>query len=165
MSPHQKLELPTGGLRNVTIQVGRRGVVLAAKLQGLYDRDDLVIHKSTWNELPKLVNLTGVATVIAYAARSPLLGGQGSRAAFFLVLWPCAWLAMLAGRKLARRTALRRAPDERCVIVGNEAHCAGLGKRIAQIDGVTVVSTVPLAELTGSPDALRALTLLSQLIA
>jgi len=128
-------------------------VVLAAKLLGLYDRDDLVIGKSTWREFPRLVNLTAVATVIAYAARSPLIGGHGAREGFFLVLWPCALLTIVAGRTLARR-----APDERCVIVGNEAHCAGLGARLAQIDGVTVAGTVPLAELAGSPGALHALT-------
>jgi len=42
-------------------------VVLGAKIQGLYDRDDLVIRKSTWSELPRLLNLTAVMTLIGYA--------------------------------------------------------------------------------------------------
>src|SRR5450755_2679290 len=131
-------------------------VVLAAKLQGLYDRDDLVIRKSTWSELPRLLALTGVATVVAYAARAQLLGGMGSRAGFFVALWSFAFVAMLAGRSLARRIARSRAPDERCVIVGNETHCEGLGAGLAGIDGVALVGTVPLSRLAGSIDDLHA---------
>ena len=133
-------------------------VVLAAKLQGLYDRDDLVIRKSTWSELPKLVALTGIASVIAYAARGQLIGGQSSRAGFFLALLSFALLTMVTGRVLARRIARRRAPEERCVIVGDDAHCASLGEGIARIDGVTLVGTIPLSRLAGSIDALHGLT-------
>jgi exopolysaccharide biosynthesis polyprenyl glycosylphosphotransferase len=133
-------------------------VVLAAKLQGLYDRDDLVIRKSTWTEVPRLLALTGVATVIAYAARAQLLGGLGSRPGFFIALWSFAFLAMLAGRSLARQIARSRAPDERCVIVGDEAQCDGLGEGIASIDGVTLVGTFPLSRLAGTLDGLQALT-------
>jgi exopolysaccharide biosynthesis polyprenyl glycosylphosphotransferase len=133
-------------------------VVVGAKLQGLYDRDDLVIRKSTWTELPRILTLTGVATLIGYAARQQLLGGQSSRAGFFLVLWLSLVMCMLVGRTVARRVARRRAPDERCVIVGDEAYCAGLGEGIAHIDGVTLVGTVPLADLAGSAEALHTVT-------
>jgi exopolysaccharide biosynthesis polyprenyl glycosylphosphotransferase len=133
-------------------------LVVGAKVQGLYDRDDLVIRKSTWSELPRLLTLTAVTTLIGYAARSQLLGGQNSRAGFFLALWLGLVASMLAGRTLARRIARARAPDERCVIVGDAAYCAGLGEGIAHINGVTLVCTVPLAELAGSADALHALT-------
>jgi exopolysaccharide biosynthesis polyprenyl glycosylphosphotransferase len=133
-------------------------LVIGAKLQGLYDRDDLVIRKSTWSELPRLLSLTAVTTLIGYAARAQLLGGQNSRAGFFLALWFSLLASMLAGRTLARRVARARAPDERCVIVGDAAYCSGLGEGIAHIDGVTLVCTVPLAQLAGSADALHALT-------
>ncbi len=78
-------------------------VVPTAKLQGLYDRDDLVIRKSTWSELPKLVALTGIATMIGCAARGQLIGGQSSRAGFFLALWSLALLTKVTGPVLARR--------------------------------------------------------------
>src|SRR5450755_248380 len=133
-------------------------VVFAAKLHGLYDRDDLVIGKSTWSEFPKLLALTGIASVFAYAARGEMIGGQSSRAVFFVTLWSFALVAMLAGRAMARRIARRRAPEERCVIVGDETRCAGLGERIGDIDGVTLVGTVPLSRLAGSLDGLHALT-------
>jgi len=133
-------------------------VVVGAKLQGLYDRDDLVIRKSTWTELPRLLTLTAVTTLIGYAAREQLLGGERSRAGFFLALWLALVTSMLAGRTLARRIARRQAPDERCVIVGDEAYCSGLGEGIAHIPGVRLVGTVPLAQLAGSADALHALT-------
>jgi exopolysaccharide biosynthesis polyprenyl glycosylphosphotransferase len=133
-------------------------IVVGAKLQGLYDRDDLVIRKSTWTELPRLLTLTAVATLIGYAARQQLLGGENSRAGFFLLLWLSLLTSMVVGRTLARGIARRRAPDERCVIVGDETYCAGLAEGIARIDGVTLVGTVPLAQLAGSADALHALT-------
>lgn len=133
-------------------------VVVGAKLQGLYDRDDLVIRKSTWTELPRLLTLTAVTTLMGYAAREQFLGGEKSRAGFFLALWLGLVTSMLVGRTLARRIARRRAPDERCVIVGDEAYCSGLGEGIAHIAGVTLVGTVPLAQLAGSPDALHTLT-------
>jgi exopolysaccharide biosynthesis polyprenyl glycosylphosphotransferase len=133
-------------------------VVIGAKLQGLYDRDDLVIRKSTWTELPRVLTLTAVTTLIGYAGREELLGGERSRAGFFLVLWVALVTSMLVGRTLARRMARKRAPDERCVIVGDEAYCAGLAEGIARIDGVALVGTVPLSQLAGSADALHALT-------
>jgi hypothetical protein len=54
-------------------------VVLAAKLMGLYDRDDIVLHKSTLDEAPKLFHLaTLVALLVALLDRVIVSGEFGT---------------------------------------------------------------------------------------
>jgi hypothetical protein len=44
-------------------------IVFVAKIQGLYDRDELVIRKSTLDELPRLVNLATLFALLVWLAR------------------------------------------------------------------------------------------------
>ena len=51
-------------LVNLGSLVGLPLVVIAAKTLGLYDRDELVIHKTTLNDAPKLFYLTTLFTLV-----------------------------------------------------------------------------------------------------
>ena len=53
-------------------------IVLAAKVGGLYDKDELVIDHSTLNELPRLVNLAAMGALLFWIARHYLVVGAPS---------------------------------------------------------------------------------------
>src|SRR4051812_47782139 len=61
-------------------------VVLLGKLLGLYDRDELVFHKSTLDEAPKHFKLAGLYTLLTWLLAPALIDGAFTRAAG-LALW------------------------------------------------------------------------------
>jgi exopolysaccharide biosynthesis polyprenyl glycosylphosphotransferase len=96
-------------------------IVLLAKTTGRYDHDEVVLRKSTLDELPALLGLSaGFAltwSVVALLAGSePHLHGSG-------IVLLCAWTAtfLVAGRAGARLLAQSAAPRERVLIVGSAA--------------------------------------------
>ena len=61
-------------------------MVIVAKLQGLYDQDELVIRKSTLDELPRLVNLATLMTMLVWLGRNLIVTGA-PRTTDLLALW------------------------------------------------------------------------------
>src|SRR3954463_6615334 len=55
--------------------------VLLGKLLGLYDRDELVFHKSTLDEAPHLFQLAGLYTLLAWLLSPALIEGAFTREA------------------------------------------------------------------------------------
>lgn len=94
-------------------------IILIAKVTGRYDHDELVLRKSTLDEIPRLLSLAGayalIWSVVAFLAGRQLhLGGGGvallcASTATFLVL----------GRSTARMLAQLSAPRERVLIIGS----------------------------------------------
>jgi exopolysaccharide biosynthesis polyprenyl glycosylphosphotransferase len=122
-------------------------VVLAAKLMGLYDRDDIVLHKSTLDEAPKLFHLaTLVALLVALLDRVIVSGEFGTSQ--LLVLWGTFLVLVIGGRALARRLARRIAPAERCLIVGPAGARMRLAHKLASSERVhgEVVGYLPLED-------------------
>ncbi|MEA2293789.1 MAG: hypothetical protein QOE86_1428 [Solirubrobacteraceae bacterium] len=93
------------------------GWVVVNKLLGLYDRDDKVIHRSTLDELPKLLHSITLGTLIVYLV-APLLGVEVHREQTILFL-AFACLTVPGARTLARATVRRAFAPERCVILGS----------------------------------------------
>jgi hypothetical protein len=61
-------------------------VLLVSKVSGLYDRDDLVLHKATLDEAPELFQLaTLYALLISVLSGAFVSGGLGARQV--VVLW------------------------------------------------------------------------------
>lgn len=92
-------------------------VVLVNKLLGLYDRDELVIRKTTLEEAPAILNAATLYTLILYLLHDTLFTGSAERAAAavgWVVFIVAATLArvgvrMVAGRLVSpERIALRR---------------------------------------------------------
>ena len=84
-------------------------LVLAVKVVGLYDRDELVVHKTTLNDAPHLFYLTAVITVLLSVLESAVNGVDAS-ASTLLVLWGF----LLSGMIVARWTrAASRVPSRR----------------------------------------------------
>src|SRR5690242_20670178 len=92
-------------------------VVLLFKAAGLYDRDDLRLMHSTLDEVPLLLQLTGLLALGVAILQSGLLANS-FRAGQIGALWLVSFAALCAGRVLARGVAGRTAPIERCLVIG-----------------------------------------------
>jgi len=134
-------------------------VVLMNKLARLYERDELVLKRSTLDEVPTILQLTGVFTLVVTVLQPLLLAGNlGS----FQVaaLWATTFLLSVGGRMLARRAAAQTSAVERCLVIGDESHAERVRERLRS-SGVqaTVVATLPLAgddaRAIGGPEGVR----------
>jgi exopolysaccharide biosynthesis polyprenyl glycosylphosphotransferase len=133
-------------------------VVLAGKVQGLYDRDDLVIHKSTLNEFPRIANLATLLTLMIWLGRHVIVIGAPSTEQL-LALWCLLIATMALGRFAARATASRRSQVERCLLVGSSR----LNKRLAAkfqagVGRAVLVDSVAVEAVANDHEALHDLT-------
>ncbi len=92
--------------------------VVVAKVLGLYERDDLVIRKSTTDELPKLVNLATTVTLLVWLGRHYIAVGQPPTEAL-LALWMLLTATTCLFRVVARNLAARVSAVERCLLLGD----------------------------------------------
>src|SRR5579884_1325356 len=93
-------------------------IVVGAKLMGRYDRDDMMLRRSTLDEVPQLFALAAVWAItwslIAFPARDAiLLAGAG-----IALLWLATGGLLVVGRTFARQLAKLLTPPERVLIVG-----------------------------------------------
>jgi exopolysaccharide biosynthesis polyprenyl glycosylphosphotransferase len=119
-------------------------LVLIFKMAGLYDRDQLRIVHSTLDELPLLLQLTGLyvlgVTILQSVAVQGSLGG-----AQIAALWAVTLLAVAGGRTLARFAGGRVMPVERCLVIGARARAERIREKLASSGArTTVVATFPL---------------------
>jgi exopolysaccharide biosynthesis polyprenyl glycosylphosphotransferase len=92
--------------------------VLASKLFGLYERDELVLNKTTLEESAALFQLASFFTLVTWLANSVVVDGYlGTRQV--LGLWAILYLMSLLGRSVARAVARRHAAVERCLLAGS----------------------------------------------
>ena len=121
-------------------------VVVAAKLQGLYDRDELVIAKSTLDELPRLFNLATLFALIMWLSRHFVVQGAPSTIDL-LILWVLLLGSLVGGRMLARRLAAASSPVERCMMLGEVTVYDRLAARVADDRHLDLVGWAPLEEV------------------
>jgi len=131
-------------------------IVVLNKLAGLYDRDDLVLRRTTLEDAPSLAQMTGVMALISWllydtVAAAPL------NAPIILSLWAGTFATLLASRAVARELARRLSPPERCLVIGDPQSIGIVRDKIVQstAGSATVVATVPLKSSVGMPIVLR----------
>jgi exopolysaccharide biosynthesis polyprenyl glycosylphosphotransferase len=94
-------------------------IIVIAKMSGRYDHDEVVLRKSTLDEIPPLMMLAAsfalIWSVVAYAAGVRLHSGGAGTA----VLWGATGIALIFWRATARAFGQLRAPVERVLIVGS----------------------------------------------
>jgi exopolysaccharide biosynthesis polyprenyl glycosylphosphotransferase len=127
------------------------GVILAlplvvgiSKLLGLYDRDELVLRKSTLDEAPTLFQLATLFALLVWIAEAPLrIGelGQGEVA----VLWGSLFLLLIAARVAARTVARRTTAPERCLLLGDPAACRRVRAKITESASVNAEVVAEIA--------------------
>lgn len=117
--------------------------VLISKVQGLYDRDDMVLRKSTvaeWRTVLRASVITSIAAYLSWWSTTTPSEGHGLRVFGFLVLGM--FMLMLPARACARQIARRLTSDERCVIVGSVESWGPLAKLLRETPGVEFLGAV-----------------------
>ena len=94
-------------------------VVAAAKILGLYERDDQRIRKTTAEELPRLAQLGALLVLGVWLADEWLIGGPAGKDQA-LVFGLVFVVAAVLGRRSARNLVNRDLPRERCLFIGDE---------------------------------------------
>jgi exopolysaccharide biosynthesis polyprenyl glycosylphosphotransferase len=130
------IELSSRSLQLTWASVAAVPILLAgAKICGLYDRDDSLLRKTTLDEVPRLFHVATLSALVAWLAGGLLVGGVLDRhEAVFL--WLALALLLALARTVARAVALRLAPVERCLFVGDAATAEAIGSKLADGSGV-----------------------------
>lgn len=115
--------------------IGLPIVVLAAKLVGLYDRDELLVNKATIDEAPRVFQLATLETLVFSVFDRHLFVSAHLTAAQVLVLWPAMFVCTLLARGLARVFARAVTPKERCLFVGTEVSADRLRAKLEATGG------------------------------
>ncbi len=104
--------------------------VLIAKAIGLYDRDAHLLHKTTLDEVPRLLSLSTGAVLLIWLANGLVITGEIERAQV-IACWAVLFVGLIGFRALARFLALRSTPIERCLFVGDEASAEEFREKLA----------------------------------
>ena len=115
------------------------------KVSGLYDRDELRLVHSTLDEVPLLVQLTGLFALGLAILQSIVLAGSLS-ATRIAALWIASFGTIVCGRMVARAIAGRTSPLERCLVIGEAAQAGRIRDKLASSQArAEVVASLPLA--------------------
>jgi exopolysaccharide biosynthesis polyprenyl glycosylphosphotransferase len=111
---------------SANVLLGLPLVLVASKLSGLYDRDELLVRKTTIEEAPRLFQLATLYTLVVWMFDDVVVGGQ-LESAQALVLWLSLWIFGVLFRRGARALACHASAPERLLLVGD----AGTHNRLA----------------------------------
>jgi len=120
-------------------------VVLVSKLIGLYDRDEVLLRKTTLDESPALFQLATLWTLLTFLLGPLLVDGELGRDQV-AGLWFTLFALGLLLRAGARQLALHVTPVERCLVVGAADASRQIARKLEDGHGVKaeVVAWVPL---------------------
>jgi exopolysaccharide biosynthesis polyprenyl glycosylphosphotransferase len=105
-------------------------VVAVSKIHGLYERDELMVRKTTMDEAPQLFQQATLYTLIVWLLEDVLVAGDLGRSQV-VALWVTLFVTALVGRRLARSLARKAAPPERCMLIGDASSYATLVARMS----------------------------------
>ncbi len=115
------------------------------KVSGLYDRDELRLVHSTLDEVPSLVQLTGLFALGLAILQSIVLSGSLS-ATRIAALWIASFGTIVCGRIVARAMAGVASPVERCLVIGDLPQAGRIRDKLASSQArAEVVASLPLA--------------------
>ena len=123
-------------------------IVVMAKVAGRYDHDELVLRKSTLEEVPSLVILAA-GFALAWSAVAFLIGAHlDAGRAGVVVLWASTSAWLIIGRTSARAMAAALAPPERALVVGDADSRAKVTQALSYDPSarVEIIGYLPLEE-------------------
>jgi exopolysaccharide biosynthesis polyprenyl glycosylphosphotransferase len=120
-------------------------IVLLGKLAGLYDRDEIVLSKTTLDEGPALFQISGVFALVVGLFYEPMSSHSLTLVA---VLWTGTCVALLCARAAARGMVRLWSPAERCLLIGAPMSLERLREKIIAARGVKadVVAQIALPQ-------------------
>lgn len=125
--------------------VGVALLLFLFKVSGLYDRDELRLVHSTLDEVPVLVQLTGLFALGLAILQSIVLMGSLS-AGRIAAVWIASFCAIVTGRMVTRAIAAWTSPVERCLVVGEVGQAGRIREKLASCRArAEVVASLPLA--------------------
>jgi len=110
-------------------------LVVCAKLTGLYDRDETLLRKTTLDEAPKLFQLATLCALVTWLAGGLLTHRPLDRHEA-LFLWLALAGGLIAARAVSRALALRVAPVERCLFIGDRVSAETIRSKLCARGGV-----------------------------
>ena len=110
-------------------------LIVGAKVSGLYDRDDTLIRKTTLDEVPKLFQLATLCALVAWMTGGLIVAGTLDRHEA-LFLWLALTVLLVLMRSAARAIALRIAPEERCLFIGDAAAAKTIRSKLSDHGGI-----------------------------
>ena len=134
---------------NDTLTAAALGVpllfVFVAKLMGLYDRDAELLHKTTLDEVPKLLSLSTSAALALWLADGLLVNGVIGRDQVVVSL-VALFVCRIVTRSSARAIAIRMTPAERCLFIGHSSAAEEFREKLAGSHAVRadVVGWLPI---------------------
>ena len=143
-------ELSGRSLRITWVGVaGLLAVFIGAKVIGLYDRDEALLHKTTLDEAPQLFQVATLGALCAWLAGGFVIGGGTLSREEALGLWALLFVFLIVARTSARAFALSAAPAERCLFIGDRAAAETIRSKLADNHGLN-------AKLVGALDPAEA---------
>jgi exopolysaccharide biosynthesis polyprenyl glycosylphosphotransferase len=123
---------------------------LLAKMAGLYDRDQFILHKTTLDETPALVAVSAIFALFVEGVQAVQYTG-GSHP---LPLWAILSVGLVLMRGLVRFVTVRVSPTERVLVVGDASTTAAIRRKLAQDPSLnaTVVGRVGTNGNADRPD-------------
>ncbi|HWH12646.1 MAG TPA: exopolysaccharide biosynthesis polyprenyl glycosylphosphotransferase [Solirubrobacteraceae bacterium] len=94
-------------------------VVVGGKLKGLYDRDEVLINKTTLDQAPELFQLATLYTLLVWFF-DVLAFDRPPTARQLALLWGALFVLTVAARRLARWVSRQLSSVERCLFVGSD---------------------------------------------
>jgi exopolysaccharide biosynthesis polyprenyl glycosylphosphotransferase len=126
-------------------------IAVLAKLHGLYDRDDLLVRKTTIEEVPRLFQHATLATLALVLLDEPLGIGSTSDTQAGALLMLLLVFSVL-GRMGARRLAGAFSSPERCLVLGDRAAADDLRERTAGRAGIHIIGAADLHDVVTYTD-------------
>ncbi len=129
--------------------------VVLAKLQGLYDRDEMALHKTTMVEWRRLLQPAALTTLGVYITWHLVAGTTYiQHLRLFVFLMTVMFLLDVGGRLVARNLARRISPPERVLVVGDQDSCQALARRLCDVPGVELAGRVSIRDYEWSVEGL-----------
>jgi exopolysaccharide biosynthesis polyprenyl glycosylphosphotransferase len=130
----------SGGIKWATLAIPPL-FVLVCKALGLYDRDENLIHKTTLDEIPALFGIATLSALLLVFSNGLFIASGLSRGQAF-VTWTVLFVLLVCLRSLARWTATRLLPPERCLLLGDPRRASAFREKLS-------LTTSARAELVG----------------
>jgi exopolysaccharide biosynthesis polyprenyl glycosylphosphotransferase len=143
-----------GGTRPATLVVVP-AIVLISKLLGIYDREELLVRKSTLDEAPVVFQLATLYSLVVWLINGQFITGTTDRRGL-LSLWLSTFLLLLLFRATARMISRAITPVERCLVIGDGQTCQRLRTKLARRRSLhaQVVANVPVDGFGREPPGL-----------
>jgi exopolysaccharide biosynthesis polyprenyl glycosylphosphotransferase len=144
---------------NPGMLLGLPFVVIVAKVFGVYERDELVLKKTTLDEAPVLMQIAGLTTLMLWLTHDGL-SVASLEGVEVVWTWIAMFGALFVARASARRLVAAVTSPERCLVVGDMNAIETVARKLSTSHvNARVIAGLPVSERqpTLEEDAFREL--------